>query len=54
MSNSPACLLVDGLGLIQTIGKPDEAMAFGDLADKFVDDILGKFRSGYTRVDEVP
>lgn len=50
-STSPACLLVDGPALIQAIGKPDEATTFGDLADKFVDNILGKFRSGYTRVD---
>lgn len=45
------CLLVDGPALIQAIGKPDNVVTFGDLAQIFIQNILSKFRSGYTRID---
>ena len=50
-SQSPTCLLIDALALIQAIGKPEKTNSFGDLADVFLAIVTGKFGKGYSRVD---
>ena len=50
-SSSPTCILVDGPALIQAVGKPEYAKTFQDLAYAFVNNIVAKFKSGYSRVD---
>ena len=37
----PANLIIDGRALVMSIGKPDGATAFGDLADKYCNSVLG-------------
>ena len=50
VSSSPTYLLVDGLALIQAIGKPEHARTFQDLGKVFVKNIFVKFKSGLSRV----
>jgi hypothetical protein len=35
-----SCMVIDGMALVSTMGKPSEAQTFGDLADKFVELLL--------------
>ena len=50
-SQSPTCLLIDAPGLIQVIGKPENASTFADLADVFSGIVKGKSGKGYSRDD---
>ena len=50
-SSSPTSLLVDGPALIQAIGKPEHAKTLQDIANVFVNNIVAKFKSGYSSVD---
>lgn len=50
--DSSSCLIIDGQALVVALGKPDNAMNFGDLADTYVRAVL-KAGSKYQRVDVV-
>ena len=47
-----ANLIIDGQALVMSIGKPDGATTFGDLADTFCNSVLGMGRS-YQRIHVV-
>lgn len=48
--DSSSCLIIDGQALVVALGKPDNAVTFGDLADAYVRSVL-KAGSRYQRVD---
>jgi hypothetical protein len=50
-SNKRSCLVIDGQALIQAIGKPTGTKTFGELADVFCDNIVGRFGVTYKRID---
>ena len=49
----PFCMLIDGHALIQSLGKPDSAQTFGDLADTFFNITLRPFQDQFARADVV-
>ena len=49
----PTCTILDGMALLQAIGKPADATNFGDLADIFAMNVFSHFSSTCTRVDVV-
>ena len=49
---SSSCLIIDGQALVVALGKPNNAVTFGDLADIYVRAVL-KAGSNYQRVDVV-
>ena len=47
------CVMIDGHGLIQALGKPHGCQTFGDFADVFLNNVTSHFRCHTTRVDVV-
>lgn len=47
-----SCIIIDGQALVVTVGKPDSAATFGDLADVYTGAVL-KLGAGYQRIDVV-
>ena len=52
LHDSSSCLIIDGQALVVALGKPDNAVTFGDLANIYVRAVL-KAGSKYQRVDIV-
>ena len=52
LHDSSSCLIIDGQALVVALGKPDNAVTFGDLADTYVRAVLTA-GSNYQRVDVV-
>ena len=52
-SDTPTCTIVDGMALIQAMGKAKEIKTFGEYAENFVRAINNNFQSPFTRVDIV-
>lgn len=52
-SDMSSCMLIDGHALIQSLGKPEGAQTFRDLADAFYNNILRPFQDQFARVDVV-
>ena len=52
-SITKTCLIIDAQGQIQAMGKPEKAVTFGDLSDKFCSSIKKRFGSDYSRVDVI-
>lgn len=52
-SDMSSCMVIDGHALIQSLGKPDGAQTFGDLADRFFNNITRPFQAQCARVDVV-
>lgn len=50
--DSSSCLIIDGQALVAALGKPNNAVTFGDLADTYVRAVL-KAGSNYQRIDIV-
>jgi len=50
--DTSTCLIIDGQALVGALGKPDDAVTFGDLADTYVKTVL-KAGSKYQRIDIV-
>ena len=52
LHNTSSCLIIDGQALVVSLGRPDNAVTFGDLADTYVRAVL---RAGYKyqRIDIV-
>ena len=53
VSDTPTCIIVDGMALIQAMGKPKDAKTFGDYAENFIAAIAKYFQRPCTRVDVV-
>jgi hypothetical protein len=49
----PTCCIIDGMALVQSIGKPQGSTTFGDLAAVFTKAVLGHFSQNCTRIDVV-
>ncbi len=47
------CTIIDGMALIRTMGKPQNASTFGDYADIFIQKVTGNLHGNITRVDLV-
>ena len=45
------CVIIDGPALIQSIGRPDSSLTFGDLADVFSASVMKNFSTCCIRVD---
>ncbi|KAG1682024.1 Sprouty-related, EVH1 domain-containing protein 2 [Nymphon striatum] len=45
------CCIIDGMALVQSIGKPARCTSFGDLADTFVRSVHSSLTDSCTRVD---
>ena len=52
-ANMKTCVMIDGNGLIQALGKPHGCQTFGDYADVFLNNVTSHFRCHTTRVDVV-
>ena len=52
-ANMKTCVMIDGHGLIQALGKPHGCQTFGDYADVFFNNVTSHFRCHTTRVDVV-
>ena len=52
-ANTKTCVLIDGHGLIQALGKPHGCQRFGDYADVFMNIVTCHFICNTTRVDVV-
>ena len=52
LHHSSSCLIIDGQALVVALGKPADAVTFGDLADTYVRAVL-KAGSNYQRIDIV-
>ena len=52
-ANMKTCVMIDGHGLIQALGKPHGCQTFGDYADVFLNNVTSHFRCHTTRVDVV-
>ena len=52
-SDTSTCTIVDGMALIQAMGKAKEIKTFGEYAENFVRAIYNNFQSPCTRVDIV-
>ncbi len=50
LHDSSSCLVIDGQALVVTLGKADNALTFGDLADAYVRAVLFA-GSNNTRID---
>lgn len=47
------CTIIDGMALVRAIGKPPNALTFGDYADIFMQNVTGYLHGNITRVDLV-
>ena len=47
------CVIIDGMALVQVLGKPHGANTFGELADSFCDKVFSNLRGSQTRIDVV-
>ena len=52
-TNMKTCVVFDGHGLIQALGKPHGCQTFGDYADVFMNNVTSHFRCHTTQVDVV-
>lgn len=52
-SQAPTCIIIDGMAMVQTLGKPKGAESFGDYADAFAVAINANFRDSCNRDDVV-
>ena len=52
-ANMKTCVLIDGHGLIQALGKPHGCQTFGDYTNVFMNNVTSHFRCHTTRVDEL-
>ena len=52
-ANMKTCVMIDGRGLIQALGKPHGCQTFGDYTDIFLNNVTSHFRCHTTRVDVV-
>ena len=52
-ANMKTCVMIDGPGRIQAIGKPHGCQTFGDYVDVFLNNVTSHFRCHTTRVDVV-
>lgn len=50
-STESTCVVIDGMALVQSIGKPSKATTFGELADVFSSSVLKDLHDEWTRVD---
>ena len=53
VTDTPTCTIIDGMALVQAIGKPPNATTFGDLADVFTTCVTSNFSNHCTRIDIV-
>ena len=52
LHDTSSCLIIDGQALVVSLGMPDNAVTFGDLADTYVRAVL-KVGTSYQRIDVV-
>ena len=52
-ANMKTCVMIDGHGMIQALGKPHECQTFGDYADILLNNVTSHLRCHTTRVDVV-
>ena len=52
-TDRPTCVIVDGMAVVQALGKPSNATTFGDLADSFCNQVFSNLRGTQTRLDIV-
>ena len=52
-ANLKTCVVIDGHGLIQALGKHHGCQTFGDYADVLMNNVTSHFRCHTTRVDVV-
>ena len=52
-SQSPTCVVIDGMALVQALGKPKDSKTFGDYADRFAAIVNSNFGGTCTCVDVV-
>lgn len=52
-SNTPTCTIVDGMALVQALGKPKDTKTFGDYAKRVLSAVLSSFKEPCNRVDVV-
>jgi len=52
-TDNTTCVVIDGMALVQAIGKPAKAKTFGDLADIFTKNVFKSFSATCTRIDVV-
>jgi len=51
VDNMKTCCIIDGMAMVQSIGKPADSKSFGDLADVFVRGVHSHISNTCTRVD---
>jgi hypothetical protein len=52
-TDQPTCVIVDGMAVVQALGKPSTATTFGDLADCVCDRVFSNLKGSQTRLDIV-
>jgi hypothetical protein len=52
-TEEPTCVIVDGIAVVQGLGKPSNATTFGDLTDCFCDRVTSNLKGAQTTLDIV-